>query len=138
MDRTIHPLHAMLLAGSFPLFLGVMLADLAYFHTFEVQWKNFASWLVVGALLFNGLALLWALIGSARADLRVAARSIYLLVLAVAWILGFINALVHSSDAWASMPQGLVIAVIDTLLMVAALWLGFFSLPRASAARGMA
>jgi uncharacterized membrane protein len=138
MERAIHPLHAMLLAGSFPLFLGVLLTDIAYFRTFEVQWKNFASWLLVAALLFSGLALLWALIASARVGWRVPARTIYLLVLAAAWILGLINAFVHAADAWASMPQGLVIAVIDTVLAVAALWLGFFSLPRASVARGAA
>ncbi|HEX6397474.1 MAG TPA: hypothetical protein VFZ95_08635 [Steroidobacteraceae bacterium] len=127
MQRTIHPLHAMLLAGSFPLFLGVLLTDVAYFYSHEVQWKNFASWLIVGALLFSGLSLPWALAGAAGTRWRVSGRTIYLLVLAVAWILGLLNAFVHAGDAWASMPQGLVIAVIDTVLIIVALGLGFYS-----------
>lgn len=43
MQRPLHPLHTVLLAGTVPLFLGVLLVDLAYFNTYEVQWKNFAS-----------------------------------------------------------------------------------------------
>jgi len=127
MQRTIHPLHAMLLAGSFPLFLGVLLTDLAYFHSYEVQWKNFASWLIVGALLFSGLTLLWALLAAAGTRWHASGRTIYLLVLAAAWILGLLNAFVHAGDAWGSMPQGLVIAVIDTALIMVALGLGFYS-----------
>ena len=64
--RPLHPLHAILLGGVFPLFLGALLSDTAYYRSFEIQWKNFASWLLVGGLVFVGLALLWALIGLAR------------------------------------------------------------------------
>ena len=133
MHRTIHPVHAMLLAGSFPLFLGVLLADIAYLYTYEVQWKNFASWLIVGALLFSGLSLLWALVAAAGRRWNVPGRTIYLLMLGVAWILGLLNAFVHAVDAWASMPQGLVIAVIDTVLIMVALGLGFYSPARGAA-----
>ena len=56
-QRSLHPLHAVLLAGTVPLFLGVLFSDIAY-SSYEVQWKNFASWLIVGGLLFGGLALL--------------------------------------------------------------------------------
>src|SRR4051812_21981676 len=59
--RSLHPLHAFLLAASVPLFLGALLSDLTYFSSHEVQWKNFASWLIIGGLIFGGFALLWAL-----------------------------------------------------------------------------
>ncbi len=62
----LHSAHAFLLACTFPLFLGVLLNDWAYFTTYEIQWKNFASWLIVGALIFGGVALLWALITLVR------------------------------------------------------------------------
>jgi uncharacterized membrane protein len=130
--RTFHPLHALLLAGAFPLFLGVLLADLAYHQTFEIQWKNFASWLLVGALVFSGLALLWAIVETARTGWRAPWRAIYLILLLVAWVLGLVNAFVHSADAWASMPQGLILAALDLLLALLALGLGFFLLTRAA------
>lgn len=53
---------------------------------------------------------------------------IYLLLLAVAWVLGFINALQHAKDAWAVMPTGLVLSVIVTLLACAAAWVGLSNL----------
>ena len=39
--RPVHPLHAILLAFPFPLFLGALLSDLAYSFSFHVQWANF-------------------------------------------------------------------------------------------------
>jgi hypothetical protein len=40
-------------------------------------------------------------------------------------VMGFVNALVHAGDAWASMPTGLVLSGIVSLLSVIAAWLGF-------------
>lgn len=123
----IHPLHAFLLAGAVPLFLGVLLNDIAYFASYQVQWKNFASWLLVGALLFAGLALLWGILDLFRADRR-NGLVVYVLVLLATWVLGFINALVHAKDAWASMPAGLVLSIIVAVLSIAATVIGFATL----------
>jgi uncharacterized membrane protein len=114
-----------LLAGIVPLFLGVLLCDWAYGSTYEIQWKNFASWLLVGALVYGGVALLWSLIDLVRADRRGGRPLLYFLLLLAAWVLGFINALVHAKDAWASMPAALILSVIVALLAVAATVLGF-------------
>lgn len=124
-QRELHPLHAVLLAGTVPLFLGGMLSDIAYANTYEIQWNNFASWLIAGGLVFNGLALLWALIDLVRAEFRGGLNLVYTLLLLLTWILGFINALIHAKDAWASMPTGLVLSVIVLVLACAATWLGF-------------
>ena len=43
----LHPVHAVLLASSFPLFLGALLSDWAYSNSYVVQWLNFAAWLNV-------------------------------------------------------------------------------------------
>ena len=137
MRRPLHPLHALLLAGTVPLFLGVLLTDFAYFKTFEVQWKNFASWLLVGGLVFCGLAALWALIGLIRAGWQAGKNIIYLLLLLTAFVLGLINAFVHAGDAWASMPLGLILSVIVTALVFAATWLGLFD-SRADGLQGQA
>lgn len=124
----IHPLHAFLLAGCAPLFLGALLSDWAYASTYEIQWTNFASWLLVGALVLAGFALLWALIDLLRADRSWTGRPlIYFLVLLAAWVLGLINALVHAKDAWAKMPEALILSVIVAVLILVACWLGLSS-----------
>lgn len=112
----IHPLHATFIAGTIPLFLGAALSDLAYGRTFEIQWSNFASWLIVGGLIFASLAILFALVDLLRAHRRAPGIGIYFILLLATWVVGFFNALMHARDAWAMMPAGLVLSVITTLL----------------------
>lgn len=120
----LHPLHLILFVSSLPLFLGALLSDWTYASTQHVQWLNFAAWLNAGALLFAGLALLWALISLVRSRSRHSpSNRIYVVLLASAFLTGFVNALVHAKDAWATMPEGLVLSIVTILLMLAALWL---------------
>lgn len=126
-SQAIHPLHAVLLAGSVPLFLGATLSDLAYRASFHFQWVNMASWLLAGGLLLAGIALVFVIVDLARAHRRVHGIGRYAVVLLAAWVVGFLDALYHARDAWASMPMGLVLSVITTLLAAAAAWLGFAS-----------
>ncbi len=126
--RTLHPVHAFLLAATVPLFLATLLADAAYGSTYQVQWTNFPSWLNVGGLLFGGLTLLFALLGLRHSALRRGRYLAYVLLVLAMWVLGFFNALVHAKDAWAAMPEGLVLSVIVALLACVAAWLGFSSL----------
>ena len=124
---TIHPLHAVILAGALPLFVGALLSDIAYARSYEIQWNNFASWLVAGGLVLAGIAIICALFGMFGEGERTRRRLAYLLVLAVAWIVQFFNALMHARDAWASMPAGLVLSVIGTVLVAIAVGLGFWT-----------
>ena len=124
----IHPVQAFLLAGTVTLFLGALLNDIAYWSTYQVQWTNFASWLIAGGLLFGGVALLFALVGLRHATLRRGRYLAHFLLLLAAWVLGLVNALVHARDAWAAMPDGLVLSVVVVLLVGAATWLGFSGL----------
>lgn len=123
--RPLHPLHAILLAFPLPLFLGALLSDVAYRATFEVQWINFAAWLIAGALLVGAFALLWALIGLLRSRVRGSRSVLYVVALLAMWVLGFINALVHGKDAWATMPAGLYLSIVVTLLALVAAWVGY-------------
>ena len=123
--RMLHPLHAVVLAGTIPLFLGALLGDLAYWKSHEMQWANFASWLIAGGLLFAGIALACALVRMIRSWRFAGPGLVYFLVLLVAWGLGFVNALVHARDAWAAMPTGLVLSLVVAVLAIAATWLGF-------------
>ncbi|WP_409488336.1 DUF2231 domain-containing protein [Pseudomonas promysalinigenes] len=125
---TPSPLHAILLAGTVPLFLGALLSDIAYYMSYQIQWSNFAAWLIAGGLLFCGLALLFALANLVRARRKAGRPTIYLLLLLVTWVLGLINAFEHAKDAWAVMPAGLVLSVIVSILACVAAGLGLSDL----------
>nr|WP_245215691.1 DUF2231 domain-containing protein [Pararoseomonas baculiformis] len=124
--RPIHPLHAILLAFPLPLFLGALASDFAYSATYQVQWANFSSWLIAGGLLVGAFVVLWALVNLFRSARPRTGRSIaYFVVLLAMWALGFINALVHAKDAWATMPEGLYLSGITSLLALVASWIGY-------------
>lgn len=122
--RSPGPLHAILLAGAVPLFLGALLSDIAYYKTYEIQWANFASWLIAGGLLFCGLALLFAIANLIGADRKAGRPVLYFVLLLVTWVLGLVNAFEHGKDAWAVMPAGLVLSAVVTLLSCVAAWIG--------------
>lgn len=118
----------MLLAATLPLFLGALLSDVAYGRSEQVQWNNFASWLIVGGMVFCGCALLWAAIGLFSRDRRVGQALLFFGLLFATFIIGFVDALVHAKDAWAIMPEGPILSFIVTALATAATWVGFSSL----------
>ena len=124
--KPIHPLHAIFLAFPLPLFLGALLSDLAYWSSYHVQWINFSAWLIAGALLVGVFALFWALIEAVRHRRDRGGRPmVYFVALLLMWVLGFVNALVHAKDAWATMPASLWLSAIVTLLALAAAWIGY-------------
>ncbi|PLC49978.1 hypothetical protein CR159_10075 [Pollutimonas subterranea] len=133
-SQTVYPLHAVFLAGTVPLFLGAALSDAAYASSYEIQWNNFASWLIAGGLVFAGIALIFAIIDLCQAHRRAPGIFLYAVILLATWVAGFINALMHARDAWASMPTGLVLSVIVTVLACIATWLGFCT-PRIGGAK---
>ena len=89
-ESSLNPLHAILLAGTVPLFLGVLLSDLAYASSYEVQWKNFSSWLIIGGLVFGGFAMLWAFIQLFQTYQYRQRSIIYFVLLLATFILGFV------------------------------------------------
>ncbi len=123
-QRRLHPLHGVLLAATIPLFLGALLSDFAYASSYQIQWSNFASWLIIGGLVFSGLAMVCALIRLLFAHNRGNGSGLYLLILIATWILGLFNSLIHARDAWAMMPTGLILSIIVFLLACASTWIG--------------
>ena len=116
--------HGIFLAFPIALFSIGVLTDIAYLNTAELQWTNFTAWLNVGGLVFGGLVLLWALIdvildkAGRRGDL------IYLIVLAVMWIVALVNAFKHSQDGWSSVGAlGLILSIVSALLALVAGWM---------------
>lgn len=126
MFPPIHPLQAIFLASTLPLFFGALFSDIAYARSFEVQWKNFASWLLVDGLAMSLVAFVWAMIDFIRrVDDRSTRRVVYVVALLAMCVLGFANALVHAADAWGSMPTAMILSVIIALLSATAAWIGF-------------
>ncbi len=120
----LHPLHGLLLAWPVALFPAALLSDITYLNSAEIQWANFSAWLITGSLLGGGIVLLGALIGLVRAKAAMKSRSaIYLLLLALMWISGLINAFQHSRDGWSSVgTTGLILSILSSLFALAAGW----------------
>ncbi|MBB5730309.1 DUF2231 domain-containing protein [Sphingomonas prati] len=125
VPAALHPFHAVLLAGMVPPFLGALLSDVAYADAYQIQWLNFASWLIVGGMVFCGLTLLCAAIDLLRRDRRTNDVVGYFVLVLATFVLGFLNALEHAKDAWATMPGGLIVSVVVAVLALASTWVGF-------------
>jgi uncharacterized membrane protein len=118
------------LAGALALFLCALLADYAYWASYQIQWSNFASWLLVGAMVLASIAVICEIFALVRGVRSV----VHILVLTATWLVGFFDALHHARDAWGIMPTALVLSVIVVVLAFVATWIGFASL-RAGGAR---
>jgi uncharacterized membrane protein len=134
LNRTLfqlsfHPIRALLLGAANAFLVSGFLSDWAYFSTHEIQWKNFADWLIIGGLVFAGFALMWALVDLFRSSLDRGRRIVAFGLLLVAFILGIVDELVHAKDAWASMPDALIISAVVAVLAIAATALDFSTTP---------
>lgn len=127
LERPLHPLHAVLVDCAAPLFLGGLLSDIAYARTYEIQWLNFASWLIAGAMVFTGFALAWSVIEVVLGPARRGRALIVALLLLAMFVIGLLNSFMHARDAWGAMPSGLVMSFILIALAVAAVWFSIAS-----------
>jgi uncharacterized membrane protein len=127
-ERRPEPVLTVLAISCAPLFLGGLLADIAYARTYQIQWLNFAAWLIAGAMVFTGMALAWTLLMVVRSSFRDRASLAPLLLLAAMFLLGLLNSFVHARDAWGAMPGGLALSGVVTILAGALVW--FVVVPR--------
>jgi uncharacterized membrane protein len=120
--RAAHPVHALLLAFPVAFFTGALLSDLTYLNSAEIQWSNFASWMIVGALVFGAPVLLWAALSQLRhrSDAGRTRALVYFLLLLVMWIAGLINAFKHSQDAWSRSARRRHLSIVSALTALAA------------------
>ena len=127
-------MHAVIATSSLPLFIGALLSDWAYASSHQIQWVNFAAWLIAGGLLIAGSALLWGAMDVLRSSATRQRRGLtYLTLLLASCVIGFINALVHAKDGWAAMPTGLILSAVVVLLAAAASAVGLMGLFRRTA-----
>ncbi len=135
MDATVNrtrtfanPLHAILLAFPVALYPSALLADITYLNTAEIQWANFGSWLIAGADFFAGIVLAWALLGLfvGRARHARGRGLLYLVIVALMFVVGVFNALQHARDGWHSVgTAGLVMSIACTVLAFIAAFIAY-------------
>src|SRR5437763_13127412 len=115
------PIYSLLLPVPVVCFLGAVLTDLAYQCSGgTLLWVNMSSWLIAAGLLFGAIAGIVGLIDAIRGG----ALWIPFGLLLAAWVVEFINSLVHARDGWtAVVPTGLILSIIAVLLILVSGWL---------------
>lgn len=117
---------AILLGFIVPFSLAALLSDWRFYTTYEIQWLNMADWMVTGSLIGGGLAFAWYLIHTTIRGLWKDRPHVIVAVLLAAFMLvQFLNALTHAKDNFATMPGGLILSVITTIIGIAAAFMGF-------------
>ena len=116
-----HPIRSILLPIPIVCFVGALLTDLAYVNSGgNLLWVNFSSWLIAAGLAFGAVAILVMLIES----LRGAFGWLPSALIAAAWVVELLNALIHARDGWtAVVPMGMTLSILGTLLVLAGGWM---------------
>jgi len=115
------PLTALLLPVPIVCFIGNLLTDLAYLNSGgNLIWLNFSTWLNAAGLVFGAIVAVLLLIDTVRSSVSWAT----FLFLAAAWVVEFINALVHARDGWTAVAGiGLILSIIGVVLILISGWL---------------
>lgn len=118
--NTGRPFHVLLSPYATTCFVGVLLTDITYSRTANMQWANFSAWLLVAGLVFCGLSILFALIGHFRhrshgnKTMGIAHGVISISI----FIVELFNSFIHARDGWTSVvPTGLTLSVIAVILI---------------------
>ena len=116
-----HPITSILLPIPIICFAGALLTDLVYVNSSgNLMWVNFSSWLITAGLVFGALAILVLLIEGFRR----ASSWLPFALIAAAWIVELLNALIHARDGWTAVaPLGMTLSILGTLLALAGGWL---------------
>ena len=116
-----HPILSLLLPIPIVCFVGALLTDLSYVNSGgNLLWVNFSSWLITAGLLFGGIAIVVLIVDGVRGSVS----WLPFLLVGVAWVLEFLNALIHARDGWtAVVPTGMILSIVGVLLILAGGWL---------------
>jgi uncharacterized membrane protein len=105
------PFHPGLVASAATLLMATLASDYLY-------WDNFSGWLLTGGLILTLLAAIAFVIDLVLGRVRKVAW-LRFAGLAVAALLGILNALVHSRDAYpAVVPEGITLSAIITVILL--------------------
>lgn len=116
-----HPILSLLVPMPVICFIGALLTDLSYANSGgNFMWINFSSWLIASGLAFGAVVLVILAIDA----LRGSAGWLAFLLIAAAWIVEFLNALIHARDGWtAVVPIGMTLSAIGAALIAVGGWL---------------
>jgi uncharacterized membrane protein len=123
-----HPIHPMLVPFPIACFVGTLLTDIAYWRTAETMWADFSAWLVTAGVILGFLAAIAGLIDflSNRLIRAQAPAWPHVIGNVVVLILGTVNMLVHTHDAWTSVvPWGLTLSALVVLILLFTGWMGW-------------
>lgn len=121
-----HPVHGILSAYPLAFFTAAFVADIAYANSAQMQWANFAVWLITGGLLMGVLAAIAGIVdallykGIRRRSWPHSAGVLLMMILAL------FNVFIHSRDGWTSVvPTGLILSAIVSVLALVTSWMGY-------------
>lgn len=125
-----HPFHLVL--GSFPLafFIAALIFDIGYSQSGQIQWTNFAAWMIFFGLVSGGLSIVAGLVEwlIRRKDAtRPGGMAWHGVLTLIALLAGLIDAFVHQRDGWTSVvPEGLILTVVVVVLLLVGSWIPAF------------
>ena len=122
-----HPIHPMLVPIPITCFVGTLVFDIAYARTADMQWANFADWLLTLGLVVSVFVVLAGLIDF-LGDRRIRSLRpawIHAVGNAVALVIAIADAFVHTRDAYGQMPEGLILSALVVLILAVTGWNGW-------------
>jgi uncharacterized membrane protein len=121
------PVYAALVQFPAVCFIGALLTDIAYFRSGNYIWNDFSAWLVAIGCIMAGFAGIAGLITwlHHRHVRTLPLAGLHVAVSLAVLVVAIFNAFVHSRDAYAVMPTGLILSAIVVVLMLLATWLGW-------------
>lgn len=116
------PVYSLLLPVAITCFIGAVVTDLAYLNSGgNLLWLDFSSWLLAAGLVFAGFGAVALLVAIIR---REGGNWLQFGLLAAAWIVEFVNSLIHARDGWTAVAgAGLILSIIGAILVLASGWL---------------
>lgn len=103
-------------------FVGAWLFDIIYVYSMEPLWTRAASWLIALGLVISilprliNLAQVWVGVSSPAYS----AQKIHFWAYLVAIVLEIFNAFIHSRDAYAVVPAGVILSTVAVILILLA------------------
>lgn len=111
-------LYALLESLPLGFFVAAWLFDIIYMRGFEIMWKDAASWLIAFGLVLAILPRLISLVYLFRASSAPEKSHFWLSLLAI--IIAILNAFIHSRDAYAVVPMGVILSTLVVALLLLA------------------
>ena len=120
------PFHPGLVASAATLLIATFVSDYLYWDTLLFQYNNFSGWLLAGGLIVTLLAAIAFVVDLVLGRVKRVAW-LRFAALTVAALLGVLNVLVHSRDAYTAVfPEGIALsAVVSAILLVVGIGWGW-------------